>query len=194
MEGNYEGIHKMEFTLDNLEQKMKMTIDTLKSEFTGLRTGRASTAMVEPLKVLAYGSLTPLSQLATISIIDSRMLSVQIWDKELVNPVIKAIQESGLGLNPIVEGTSLRIPVPPLSEERRVELVKVCGKYAEQARIVVRNIRKEGMDTLKNLEKAKQIGQDEQHKQGAKLQDITDKYIKIVDTALSDKEKEVMAI
>ena len=137
------------FDLKDIKRRMEGAVEALKKEFSGLRTGRAHSSLLDPIKVDAYGSLTPISQVGTVSTPDARMLSVQVWDKSLVGAVDKAIRNSSLGLNPVVEGTLLRIPIPPLNEERRQELAKTAGNYSEQARVAVRNVRRDGMDALK---------------------------------------------
>ncbi|MBL8700522.1 MAG: ribosome recycling factor [Alphaproteobacteria bacterium] len=177
--------------LDELKRRMNGALELLKKEFSGLRTGRASAAMLEPLTVEAYGSNMPLNQCGTVSVPEPRMLSVQVWDKGLVKAVEKAIRESNLGLNPMVEGQLIRVPIPALTEDRRKELIKVAHKYAEQSRIAVRNVRRDGMDALKQLEKDGKINEDEHRKRGADLQKVTDEFIKKVDEALAAKEKDV---
>jgi ribosome recycling factor len=173
---------------------MKGAFDTLKNEFAGLRTGRASPALVDPVRVEAYGNMVPIQQVGTVSTPESRLLTVQVWDKGLVKAVDKAIRDAGLGLNPQVDGQILRIPVPELNEERRKELAKLASKYAEQARIAVRNVRRDGMEILKKLEKDHKIGQDEHHKLGDELQKLTDAQIKDIDAALHGKEQEIMQV
>jgi ribosome recycling factor len=159
-----------------------------------LRTGRASPALVDPVRVEAYGNMVPIQQVGTVSTPESRLLTVQVWDKGLVKAVDKAIRDAGLGLNPQVDGQILRIPVPELNEERRKELAKLASKYAEQARIAVRNVRRDGMEILKKLEKDHKIGQDEHHKLGDELQKLTDAQIKDIDAALHGKEQEIMQV
>ncbi|GAB4231083.1 MAG: ribosome recycling factor [Methyloligellaceae bacterium] len=183
-----------EFDLKDIERRMKGAVANLKHEFATLRTGRANASILEPITVDAYGSQMPLDQLATITVPEPRMISVQVWDKSLVQAVEKAIRESDLGLNPVVEGQVLRLPIPELNEERRQELAKVAHKYAEQARIAVRNVRRDGMETLKKQEKAGEIGQDEQHTRAGEVQELTDKLIKEIDEALAAKEAEIMQV
>ena len=183
-----------EFDIDDIERRMKGSAAVLQKEFGGLRTGRASTSLLEPLTVDAYGAQTPLSQVGTISVPEPRMLSVQVWDNSLVGAVEKAIRNSSLGLNPIVEGTLLRIPIPELNEERRHELSKVASQYAEQARIAVRNVRRDGMDRLKRLEKDGHMSQDEEKLWSEEVQNLTDKTIGEIDQSLSVKEKEIMQV
>ena len=180
--------------LDDIKRRMKGAIDVLHSEFSGLRTGRASSGLLEPLTVEAYGSSMPMNQVGTISVPDARMLTVQVWDQGLVPAVEKAIMESGLGLNPSRDGNVVRIPIPQLSEERRAELAKIAHKYAEQARVAVRNVRRDGMDTLKRMEKDGELSQDEQRAWGDDLQKLTDESIKEMDEALAAKEKEIMQV
>ena len=180
--------------LEDLKRRMKGAIDVLHSEFSGLRTGRASAGLLEPLTVEAYGSSMPINQVGTISVPDARMLTVQVWDQGLVPAVEKAIMESGLGLNPSRDGNLVRIPIPQLSEERRAEIVKIAHKYAEQARVAVRNVRRDGMDKLKRMERDGDLSQDEQHAWGDDLQKLTDASIKEMDEALAAKEKEIMQV
>lgn len=171
-----------------------MGIEVLKKELTGLRTGRASPNLLDPVVVDAYGAATPLVQLATISIPEPRLLTVQVWDKNMVRAVEKAIRDAGLGLNPAAEGQNVRVPIPPLSEERRAELVKVGHRYAEQARVSVRNVRRDGMDSLKKMEKDGGISQDLQRQHGQDVQTMTDEYIQQIDDILTTKEKEIMQV
>jgi len=180
--------------LEDLKRRMKGAIDVLHSEFTGLRTGRASAGLLEPLTVEAYGANMPMSQVGTIGVPDARMLTVQVWDQGLVASVEKAIMESGLGLNPSRDGNVVRIPIPQLSEERRSELVKIAHKYAEQARVAVRNVRRDGMDKLKRMERDGDLSQDEQRAWGDDLQKLTDTCIKEMDEKLAAKEKEIMQV
>lgn len=180
--------------LEDFKRRMKGAIDVLLGEFAGLRTGRASAALLEPLTVEAYGSAMPMNQVGTISVPDARMISVQVWDQGLIGAVEKSIMESGLGLNPSRDGNVVRVPIPQLSEERRVELAKIAHKYTEQARVAVRNVRRDGMDKLKKLEKDGDLSQDEQHAWGDDLQKMTDGCIKEMDEALAAKEKEIMQV
>lgn len=180
--------------LEDLKRRMKGAIDVLHSELTGLRTGRASAALLEPLTVEAYGSNMPMNQVGTISVPDARMISVQVWDQGLVAAVEKAIMESGLGLNPSRDGNVVRVPIPQLSEERRAELAKIAHKYTEQARVAVRNVRRDGMDKLKRMERDGDLSQDEQRAWGDDLQKLTDECIKEMDEALAAKEKEIMQV
>jgi len=180
--------------LEDLNRRMKGALEVLHSEFAGLRTGRASAGLLEPLTVEAYGSKMPMNQVGTISVPDARMLTVQVWDQGLVASVERAIMESGLGLNPSRDGNLVRIPIPQLSEERRGELAKIAHKYAEQARIAVRNVRRDGMDKLKRMERDGDLSQDEQRAWGDDLQKLTDECVKEVDEALAAKEKEIMQV
>ena len=182
------------FDLKDLERRMQGALNVLKQEFGGLRTGRANASILDPVTVDAYGTPMPLNQLATITVPEPRMISVQVWDKSQVGAVDKAIRESDLGLNPIGEGQVLRIPIPELNEERRQEIAKLAAKYAEQARVAVRNVRRDGMDQLKRQEKEGDIGQDEQHTHGAEVQELTDKIIKQIDETLAAKEEEILQI
>lgn len=183
-----------DFDLKDLERRMKGAVSVLRQEFSGLRTGRASSSLLDPVTVDAYGTPMPLNQLATITVPEPRMISVQVWDRSQVDAVDRAIRESGLGLNPIGEGQVLRIPIPELNEERRQELAKLAAKYAEQARVAVRNVRRDGMEVLKRLEKDGEIGQDEHHGHGAEVQKITDAMIGEIDDTLSSKEAEIMQV
>ena len=178
----------------DIERRMKGALEVLGHEFAGLCTGRASASLLEPIVVQVYSSQMPLNQVGTISVPEPRMLTVQVWDKANVKAVEKAIQASGLGLNPAVDGQLLRVPIPELNEERRVELTKVAGRYAEQARVAVRNVRRDGMDKLKRMEKAGEISQDEQRAWADDLQKLTDGNVKTIDENLGTKEKEIMQV
>lgn len=180
--------------LDNVKQRMDGALEALHREFAGLRTGRAASSMLDPVQVEAYGSSMPLNQVATVNVPEPRLLSVTVWDKGMVKAVEKAIRESGLGLNPQPEGAVIRVPVPELSSERRLELVKVAGKYTEQARVAVRNVRRDAMDEVKKQEKAKAISEDEQKNLSDKIQKLTDDTIKKMDEALAHKEKEITTV
>lgn len=184
----------MSTDLKDLTRRMDGAVDALQREFAGLRTGRASTALLEGLMVEAYGNRMPMNQVGTIGVPEPRMLTVQVWDTGVVKAVEKAIQESSLGLNPQVEGNLLRVPIPELSEERRVDLSKVAGKYAEQAKIAVRNIRRDGMDGLKQMEKSSEISKDDHRRQSDEIQKLTDSHVAKIDESLSVKEKEIMQI
>ena len=182
------------YSKDEMDRRMKGCVATLKTEFAGLRTGRASPALLDPVTVDAYGNQMHISQLGTISTPESRLLTVQVWDRGLVKAVDKAVRDAGLGLNPQVDGQLLRIPIPELNEERRKELVKLAHKYSEQGRISIRNVRRDGMEVLKKLEKDHKISQDDQHKQADELQKLTDAHIKEIDQALQAKEQEIMQV
>ena len=177
--------------LKDLEKRMDGALSALKSEFSGLRTGRASASLVEPVTVDAYGSQMPMNQVGTIGVPDARTISIQVWDKGMVGAVEKAIRDAGLGVSPVVDGTTVRVPVPPLTEERRVEFTKVAGKYAESARVAVRNVRREGMEAVK---KTDGVGEDEQKRLSDQVQKLTDEMIKKIDEALSKKEAEIMQV
>ena len=178
----------------DVERRMDGALQVLHQEFGGLRTGRASTSLLEPITVAAYGSDMPMNQVGTISAPEPQLLTVQVWDKGLVSAVERAIRESDLGLNPAVDGQLVRIPIPPLSEERRGELSKVASKYTEEARVAVRNVRRHVMDELKKLEKDGDISQDEHRDYGAEIQELTDAVIKKMDDALEKKEQEIMQV
>ena len=180
--------------LKDIQRRMNGAVEVLRQEFGGLRTGRASTSLVEPVTVDAYGSQMPLNQVASVSVPEPRMLTVQVWDNGMVKAVEKAIREAGLGLNPQTEGNMIRLPIPDLSEERRQELTKVAAKYAEQARVSIRNVRRDGMDLLKRLEKDGEISQDEHRRFEKDIQKMTDDSIAEVDQALVTKDKEIMQV
>ncbi|MEM1020870.1 MAG: ribosome recycling factor [Sphingomonadales bacterium] len=183
-----------EYDKKDLERRMQGAVDNLRSEFGGLRTGRASTSLLEPIQVEVYGSNMPINQVATISVPEPRMISVSVWDKSNASSVEKAIRNAGLGLNPISEGTTIRVPLPELNEERRRELSRVAGKYAEQARIAVRNVRRDGMDSLKKAEKDGDISKDDMKRLEDEVQSLTDTHIKEIDTTLENKEAEIMQV
>ncbi len=180
--------------LTDLERRMDGALTSPAKEFQGLRTGRASTQLLDSVIVEAYGASMPINQIATVSVPEPRMLSVQVWDKENTKITEKAIRESNLGLNPQVDGQLLRIPLPDLSEERRQELSKIAAKYAENAKIAVRNVRRDGMDTTKKMEKDGDISQDDRHIYDEEIQTITDKSIDKIDELLSSKEVEIMQV
>jgi ribosome recycling factor len=182
------------FDLNELERRMRGGIDALKKEFAGLRTGRASIHLLDPVVVNVYGQRMPINQVATVSTPDARTISVQVWDKGQVGAVEKAIREANLGLNPVTDGALIRLPIPALNAERRQELVKVAHKYAETARVAVRNVRRDGMELLKKLDKDGQMGQDEHHKNAAKVQELTDRLIKEIDQTLATKETEIKQV
>jgi len=176
----------------DLERRMSGALESLKHDLSGLRTGRASTSLLDPITVEVYGAHMPLAQVATVSAPEPRMLSVQVWDRSSVQPVEKAIRSAGLGLNPITDGQTIRLPIPDLTEERRRELAKLAGQYAEKAKVAIRNVRRDGMDALKTDEKKGEISQDEQKRHEADVQKATDRLIAEVDAAAAAKEKEIM--
>ncbi len=180
--------------IDDLERRMNGAIEALKREFAGLRTGRASISLLEPLTVEAYGSEMPINQVATLGAPEPRMLTVQVWDRGNVKAVERAIRESALGLNPASDGQLIRVPIPELSEERRTELARVAHRYAEQARVAVRNVRRDGMDKLKRMERAGDLSQDEQHLWSEEVQELTDRFVKEIDSAVDAKESEIMQV
>jgi ribosome recycling factor len=173
---------------------MDGAIEVLRKEFAGLRTGRASASLLEPVTVDAYGTEMPLNQVGTVTVPEPRLLSVQVWDKNLAKAVEKAIRNAGLGLNPAADGTLIRIPVPELTEERRAELSKVAARYAEAARVAVRNVRRDGMDQLKRQEKDGLVSSDEHHKLSDQVQQLTDREIKRINDMLAAKETEIMTV
>ncbi|MEO1282494.1 MAG: ribosome recycling factor [Pseudomonadota bacterium] len=183
-----------DFDKSKFEDSMGSSLEALKREFSGLRTGRASAHLLDPLQVTVYGSKMPINQVATVSTPEPRTISVQVWDKTNVAAVEKSIRESNLGLNPVIDGTLLRLPIPALTAERRQELVKIAHKYAEQSKVSVRNVRRDGMDLLKKLEKGNQISQDEHRALSGEVQELTDKFIKEVDDLLSAKETEIQTV
>jgi ribosome recycling factor len=182
------------FDKEDLNRRMNGSIAALKGEFAGLRTGRATPALLDPVTVEAYGNPMPVTQLGTVSAPEPRLLTVQVWDKSMVKSVDKAIRDAGLGLNPQMDGQLLRIPIPELNEERRRDLAKLAHKYSEQARVAVRNVRRDGMEILKRLEKDHKISQDEHHTLGEELQKVTDAHIRDIDHALQAKEQEIMQV
>lgn len=176
--------------IQDLQKRMDGAITALKTEFGGLRTGRASISLVEPIDVDAYGQKMPMNQVGTITVPEPRMITIQVWDKSLVAATEKAIRESGLGINPVVDGQNVRVPIPPLTEERRIELTKVAAKYAEAAKVAIRNVRRDGMEQIKTAEG----GEDEQKRLHDEVQKVTDDYVKKVDEALATKEEEIMQV
>lgn len=176
----------------DLERRMHGAVDSLKHDLGGLRTGRANTALLDPITVEVYGSNMPLNQVATVSAPEPRLLSVQVWDKSNVTPVEKAIRNAGLGINPIVDGNNIRLPIPDMTEERRKELAKLAHSYAEKAKIAARNVRRDGNDDLKTDEKKKEIGEDDRKRLEAEVQKMTDATIAEIDSALAAKEKEIL--
>ena len=182
------------FALDEMKTRMQKSIASLKDELAGLRTGRASASLLEPVTVEAYGSRMPLNQVATVTVPEARLLNVSVWDRSMAPAVDKAIRNSGLGLNPATEGATIRVPLPELNEERRRELTKVAHNYAEQARVAIRHIRRDGMDLLKTLEKGGHIGQDDSRGKSDLVQKATDDAIGEVDQILAAKEQEIMQV
>ena len=180
--------------LKDLDRRMDGAVTALGHEFAGLRTGRASPTLLDPIQVDAYGGLMPLNQVAGVTVPEPRLLTVTVWDNSVIKAVEKAIRESDLGLNPQTEGNVIRIPIPELNEERRAELSKVAGKYAEQARVAVRNVRRDGMDHLKKAEKDGDISEDDSHRFADEIQKLTDNHVKTIDEALADKEKDIMQV
>lgn len=182
----------MSYNKADIERRMTGALDALKHDLGGLRTGRASTSLLDPVNVEVYGAHMPLNQVATVTAPEARMLAVQVWDRSNVQPVEKAIRAAGLGLNPIVDGQTLRLPIPDLTEERRKELAKLASQYGEKAKIAVRNVRRDGMDALKASEKKGEIGKDEEKRLETEVQKLTDKAIADVDTICAAKEKEIL--
>lgn len=180
------------FDKADLERRMTGAVDSLKQDLSGLRTGRANVGLLDPVTVEVYGSHMPLNQIASVSAPEPRMLSVQVWDKSNVGPVEKAIRSAGLGLNPITDGQTLRLPIPEMTQERRKELSKLAGQYAEKARVAVRNVRRDGMDNLKQDENKKEISEDDRKRLEAEVQKLTDARIADIDAAASAKEKEIL--
>ncbi|MFM7027235.1 MAG: ribosome recycling factor [Chakrabartia sp.] len=176
----------------DIERRMHGAVESLKSDLGGLRTGRANTALLDPIQVEVYGAMMPLNQVATVSAPEPRLLSVQVWDKSNVTPVEKAIRSAGLGINPMVDGQNIRLPIPDMTEERRKELVKLAHQYAEKAKIAARNVRRDGNDALKTDEKKKEISEDDRKRLEAEVQKITDSTIAEIDAALAAKEKEIL--
>lgn len=178
----------------DLTRRMDGAMETLRRDFAGLRTGRASPALLEPVKVEAYGSEIPITQVGTIGVPESRMITVQVWDRTLVGAVERAIRDSGLGLNPAADGQVVRVPIPQLTSERRVELAKAAGRYGEGARISVRGVRRDGMEQIKALERKHEISEDEQKDWADEVQKLTDQYIKRIDESLVEKEREIKQV
>jgi ribosome recycling factor len=180
--------------LDDLERRMHGAVEVLKQEFSGLRSGRASASLLDPIKVDAYGSDMPLNQVGTVSVPEPRMISVQVWDKSMVSAVEKAIRDSGLGLNPAADGQLVRVPIPELTEERRLEMAKIAGKYAEQARVSVRNVRRHCMDELKKSEKSGELSEDDHKVYADEVQTMTDKTISEIDEIFAHKQAEITQV
>ncbi len=183
-----------EFDMDDLKRRMEGSISSFKNDLTGLRTGRASATLLDPIMIEAYGQSMPLNQVATVNVPEPRMISVQVWDKAMVPAIEKAIRDSNIGLNPVVDGTNLRLPMPELNEERRRELVKIGHKYAETARVAARHVRRDGMEILKKLEKDKEMGQDDARVESDRVQKLTDDTIAEIDGLLVQKEAEIMQV
>lgn len=181
-----------QYDKSDIERRMHGAVEALKHDLAGLRTGRANTALLDPVTVEVYGAHMPLNQIATVSAPEPRLLSVQVWDRSNVGPVDKAIRSAGLGLNPIVDGQNIRLPIPDLTEERRKELAKLAGQYAEKARIAARNVRRDGMDSLKNDEKKGEFGEDERKRKETEVQKMTDDTIAEIDATAAAKEKEIL--
>jgi len=184
---------EFELDLEDLERRMEGAMNALRGEFASLRTGRASAAMLEPVMVESYGQMMPINQVGTVNVPEPRMVTINVWDKSLVQKVEKAIRESGLGINPQTDGTIIRLPIPELNEERRRELTKVAGQYAENARIAIRNIRRDGMEKLKKA-KAEGMSEDDHKIWHDEVQELTDRYIEAVDKALEKKQAEIMQV
>ena len=184
----------MSYDKHDLERRMEGALAALAAEFAGLRTGRASPNLLDAVQVPAYGGNSPLNQVASVTVTDTRMLAVNVWDKSLVGAVDRAIRESGLGLNPVMDGQTLRIPIPALNEERRAELARISGKYAEAAKVAVRNVRRDGMDTLKRMEKDGEISEDRQRVLADEVQKLTDAFVARIDDAAKAKEAEIMQV
>jgi ribosome recycling factor len=183
-----------EALLKDLTRRMDGALEALRKELAGLRTGRASASLLEPIKVEAYGNAVPLNQVATISVPEARLITVQVWDRGVAKAVDKAIRESGLGLNPQTEGQLIRVPIPDLSEDRRKELTRKAAEYAEQQRVAVRNVRRDGIEHLRRLEKDSEISQDEHRKLEKDVQHLTDEHIKRIDETLAQKDKEILQV
>ena len=181
-----------ELNVSEIQNRMEKAIDSFKKDLSGLRVGRASSSMLDQINVNAYGSLMPLNQISTVSVPEARMLLVSVWDQSLVSATEKSIRESPLGLNPQVEGNIIRISIPPLSQDRRIEITKIASKYAENARIAVRNIRRDHIENVRNLQKKGEISEDQKHKDELSIQEITNLNIEKIDNFLSIKEKEVL--
>lgn len=180
--------------IKDIERRMDGAVETLRKEYGGLRTGRASASLLDPVTVEAYGSAMPLNQVANVSVPEPRLITVSVWDRSMVKAVEKSIRDAGLGLNPQSDGQTIRVPIPELNQERRQELAKVAAKYAEQARVAVRNVRRDGMDTLKKMLKDGDLSEDEQKGWADRVQTLTDAHIKKIDEALATKEKEIMQV
>ncbi len=182
----------MKYDRADIERRMKGAVESLKGDLAGLRTGRANTSLLDPVVVEVYGAMMPLNQVATVSAPEPRMLSVQVWDKANVTAVEKGIAKANLGLNPMIDGQNVRLPMPDLTEERRRDLAKLAGQYAEQAKIAIRNVRRDGMEALKEDEKKKECSEDERKRSEDEVQKLTDKYVAETDAAAAQKEKEIL--
>lgn len=185
---------KIDSRLEQFQRKMDTSIETFQKELSGIRAGRASTALLEPIKVDAYGGVMPMNQVGAISAPDSRMLVISVWDKDLVKAVEKAVRESGIGLNPIADGQTVRVPMPPLSDERRQELSKLAAKYSEESKVALRNVRRDAMDFIKAMEKSHEIGEDEMRKLSDSVQEMTNEYSKQIDIHLVKKQQDITSI
>ena len=183
-----------DYDLGDIKRRMEGSVASLKTEFMGLRAGRASTAMLEPIVVDAYGSKMPINQVGNISAPEPRLLTVTVWDASITASVEKAIRDSDLGLNPMAEGTLIRVPIPDLSEERRKEMVKVAGRYAESARVAVRNVRRDGIEVIRKAEKDGLLSEDERHAEEGEVQKLTNKFVALIDDTLANKEKEITQV
>ena len=177
----------------DIERRMAGAVESLKSDLGGLRTGRANVSLLDPVVAEVYGAMMPLNQVATVSAPEPRMLSVQVWDRSNMTPVEKGIAKAGLGLNPMIDGQTIRLPIPDLTEDRRKELAKLAGQYAEKARVAIRNVRRDGMEALKEDEKKKEISEDERKRSEDDVQKLTDEYVKHADEAAAHKEKEILS-
>jgi ribosome recycling factor len=184
---------EIEIDLDDLKRRMDGAMSALKTEFSSLRTGRGSASMLDPIQVESYGQMTPINQLGTVNVPEPRMVTINVWDKSMVSKVERAIRDSGLGINPQLNGTIIMLPIPELNEERRRDLSRVAATYAEHARVAVRNLRRDGMDQIKKA-KAAGMSEDEQKLWSEEIQDLTNKYIGMVDKALEDKQQEIMQV
>jgi len=179
--------------LDAIERRMDGALNALRTEFASLRTGRASASILEPIQVDAYGQMTPINQLGTVNVPEPRMVVINVWDKAMIIKVERAIRDSGIGINPVVDGPLIRLPIPELNEERRAQLSKVAGQYAEQAKVAIRNVRRDGMDQIKKA-KAAGMAEDDQKMWSEEVQDVTDKAIALVDHTLEHKQQEIMQV
>jgi ribosome recycling factor len=183
----------IDIDLDDLQRRMEGALSSLRTEFASLRTGRASGSILEPIQIEAYGQMTPINQLGTVNVPEPRMVTINVWDKGMVGKVEKAIRESGLGINPQLNGTIIMLPIPELNEERRTQLTKVAANYAESARVSIRNVRRDGMDQVKKA-KGQGMSEDDQKMYQEEIQDLTDKHIALVDKALEGKQQEIMQV